>query len=185
MQRLLESRTKPGCARRAGTTLQRADTRHTQPMEKKSAQRLERRQISYKPHFSCNTNKLCSRNIPLLLEKFTWLAPSLEKHFQAQSECKQMWICQRLWKTGKSLWEMAAPKKYTQDWLWNLMMVIWWWLSWNTQPAHLFPIALSAPATFQRAGTPDSPSLATKTSIACLRIQPGIFVLSFSSAMKM
>lgn len=93
------------------------------PWKKKSAQRLERRQISYKPHFFCNANKFCSRNPPLLLEKFTRLAPSLKKCFQAQSKCKQMRVCQRLWKAGESLQEMAAPQKYTQDWLWNLMMI--------------------------------------------------------------
>lgn len=83
---------------------------------------------------------------------------------------------------------MAAPKKYTQDRLWNLMMVR------NGVKENDFneissqltcSVALSAPATFQRAGAPDSPCLATKTSTACLKIQPGIFVLSFCSAMTM
>lgn len=83
---------------------------------------------------------------------------------------------------------MAAPKKYSQDRLWNLMMVR------NGVKGDDFnelfsqltcSAALSAPATFQRAGVPGPPCLATKISAAFLRIQPGIFVLSFCSAMTM
>lgn len=125
MQRLSQSRTKPSCASWAGNSSQTADSRAKEPVKKKLAQR---RQISYKPHFFfCNANKLCSRNPPLLLEKITQLAPSLKKRFQAQSECKQMWECQRLWKAGESLWETAPSQKHTQDWLWNLMMISLTW----------------------------------------------------------